>query len=89
MKGLQPSITPTTNTLLVRGFNNSAAYPMSALIKNPTGGGTLYLGHHGVTSSTGFPLEPGESLEVDVVSENLYAITTATTTVYLLRRGDD
>lgn len=60
---------------------------MSALIKNP-GPGTVYLGHHGLSSSTGFPLEADESLEVDLVNDDLYAITTATTTVYILRRFD-
>lgn len=87
MKGEQRSITPTTNTILVTHQGASAAYPMSALVKNP-GPGTIYLGHHGLTSSTGFPLEADESLEVDVVNESLYAITTATTVVYILRRYD-
>lgn len=87
MKGEQRTITPTTNTVLVARLGGSAAYPMSALIKNP-GAGTLYLGHHGLTSSTGFPLEADESLEVDIVNEDLYAITTATTVIYILRRYD-
>lgn len=87
MKGEQRSVTPTTNTTFVMPLGGSGVYPMSALIKNP-GPGTIYLGHHGVTSSTGFPLEADESLEVDIVNEILYAITTATTTVYILRRYD-
>lgn len=88
MKGEQRSITPTTNTILVSASGGSAAYPMSAIIKNPSGNGNLYLGHHGLTSSTGFPLGPAESLEVDIVNETLYGITTATGTIYILRRGD-
>jgi hypothetical protein len=87
VKGEQRTIGATTNTILVQRHGASAAYPMSALIKNP-GPGTIYLGHHGLTSSTGFPLNADESLEVDIVNEDLYAITTTNTTAYILRRGD-
>lgn len=76
-----------TNTVLVAIFGNNIGYPMSAIIKNPSAG-TIYLGHGGVTTSDGFPLETDESLEVDLVNEGLYAVATVTTTINVLRRGD-
>jgi hypothetical protein len=69
-------------------MGNNIGYPMSAIIKNP-GPGTIYLGHHGVTTSNGFPLATDESLEIDMVNEAIYGVATVTTTVYILRRGDD
>lgn len=77
-----------TNTALVNIFGNNIGYPMAAIIKNPSGSGTIYLGQTGVTTANGFPLAAGESLEVDMVNEALYAVATVTTTVYVLRRGD-
>lgn len=76
-----------TNTVLVLGAAANVAYPMSAIIRNP-GPGTVYLGHKGVTSTEGFPLQTAESLEIDLAGDILYAIATVTTTVYVLRRGD-
>lgn len=77
-----------TNTALVAIFGNNIGYPMAAIIKVPSGAGTIYLGQTGVTTAGGFPLAAGESLEVDMVNEALYAVATVTTTVYILRRGD-
>jgi len=77
-----------TNTTIAAVFGN-VAYPMSIIVKVPASSGTVYLGGSGVNTSTnGFPLAAGESLEVDLVNEQLYAVTTVTTTVYILRRGD-
>lgn len=85
MKAERPAI-GGTNTTIVTPFH-SVAYPMSALIRNP-GPGTVFLGHHGVTTSIGFPLQTDESLTIDLVNEPLYAVATVTTTIYVFRRGD-
>ena len=67
----------------------SAAYPTAALIRVPTGAQTVYFGGQGVTTTDGMPLEAGESLEVDLAVEILWAVTATTSqTVYVLRRGD-
>lgn len=77
-----------TSTIVVAIYGNSVAYPMSALVRNVNGPGTVYLGHVGVTTSNGTPLQTGESLTVDLVNEALYAVATTTTTINVLRRGD-
>ena len=77
-----------TSTNIVNFYSHNVAYPGSAIIRVPTGAGTIYLGHAGVTSSNGFPLAAGESLEVDMVNDALYAVATTTTTINILRRGD-
>lgn len=86
MKAERPAIPANTNTAIVVPFH-SAAYPMSALLRNP-GPGTVYLGGKGVSSATGFALAMNESLTLDVVNEPLYATATVTTTIQILRRGD-
>lgn len=87
MKSEQRVVNNSTNTVLINAMYGSAAYPASGLLKNP-GPATLYLGGHGVTSSSGFPLETDDFIEVDVVNEHLYGICTTTQTIYILRRGD-
>lgn len=77
-----------TSTVVVGMYGNNVAYPMSALVRNVSGPGTVYLGHAGVTASTGLPLASGESLTIDMVNEALYGVATTTTTVNVLRRGD-
>lgn len=76
-----------TNTILVAIYGNNVSYPMSAIIKN-SNVATVYVGHVGVTVATGFPLITGDSLEVDMVNEALYAVATVTCTINVLRRGD-
>lgn len=76
-----------TCTVLVTTFENTAAYPMAAIIRNESAG-TIYLGHSGVTTSNGFPLKNGESLEVDMINDRLFGIATVTTSISILRRGD-
>lgn len=68
----------------------STAYPTGALLKSNTGNGTIWFGGADVTSTNGFPMAAGEALEVDLVNEILYAIstTTASSTLFVLRRGD-
>lgn len=88
MKARRVTVSATTNTIIVAVHGNSVAYPMSGLIRN-LGPGTVYLGHEGVTANTdGFPLNINESLTLDLVNEGVYGISTATTTIYVLRRGD-
>ena len=67
----------------------STAYPTAALIRIPTGAQTVYFGGQGVTTTNGCPFVAGESLEVDLAVEILWAITATTSqTIYVLRRGD-
>jgi len=41
------------------------------------------------TTTNGFPLAAGEDIEVDMVTEHLYAVVaTGTTSIFILRRGD-
>ena len=86
MKGEARNIYGTCS-VVVSPDGRSAAYPMSALIRN-LNVATVYLGHQGVTSSNGFPLRQNESITIDIVNEALYAVSTVTTTVNVLRRGD-
>lgn len=71
-----------------RALSGDVAYPTAAILRNPSGGQTVYLGGIDV-DTTAFPLASGEDLEVDLVTEILYGITATTSqTVYILRRGD-
>ena len=76
-----------TTTTVVFMPGHAAAYPMSAIILNPSAG-TVYLGGIDVTTTNGFPLETDQSIEVDIVAEVLYGVATVTSTVHILRRGD-
>ena len=96
MKGYAVQVQKTT-TMLVggrdtendRALSGSVSYPAAALITNPAGGQTVYLGGPDV-STAAYPLESDSSLEVDLVGEILYAVTATTSqTVYILRRGTD
>ncbi len=87
VKGSVSTVGGTVIVLVSVGHGN-VSYPSSALVKVPSGSGTIYLGGSAVTAATGFPLAAGEGLEVDMVNEALYAIATVTTTVNILRRGD-
>lgn len=86
MKGELRNIGGTT-TSLVGVYGNSAVYPTSAVVKNPSAG-TVYVGGQDVTTSTGFPLETDDAISIDMVNEGLWAVATVTTTVHVLRRGD-
>jgi hypothetical protein len=76
-----------TNTAMITLMAHTAGYPMSAIILNPSAG-TVFLGAQGVTTATGFPLATDQSIELDLVNENLFAVATVTTSVHILRRGD-
>jgi hypothetical protein len=76
-----------SNTAMISLMAHSAGYPMSAIILNPSAG-TVFLGHQGVTTANGFPLRTDQSIEVDLVNENLFGVATVTTTINILRRGD-
>jgi hypothetical protein len=58
-------------------------------IHNKTGLGNCYIGNDDtVTASTGFLIEPGETLSMDGVLENMYAMSDTTTTISIITRGD-
>ena len=65
----------------------NANYPSSAIIKNPIGGTPVYLGGPTV-DTTGYPLNGGEIISIDLLGEPLYGITGGgNQTIYTLRRG--
>ena len=95
MKGYSVQVNKTS-TMVVggraqeegRALDGSVSYPSAAIIRNPTGGQTVYLGGQNVTTA-GFPLAAGEDIEVDLVGEILFGITSTTSqTLFILRRGD-
>lgn len=94
MKGEVKTVNSTISAIAGSGSQpgtagpGSTAYPTAALLRFPTGNATVWLGGSTVTSSTGVPFVAGEALEVDLVNEILYAVSTTTATVYVLRRGD-
>ena len=71
-----------------RALGASVSYPTAAVVSNPIGGQTVYLG--GINDGTsGWPLSAGSSIEIDTVSEITYGITATTSqTVYIFRRGE-
>ena len=72
-----------------RALAGDVAYPAAAVIRGPAGGQTVYLGGVAVDATDGFPLAAGETVEVDLVGEILYGMTSTTSQyVYVLRRGD-
>jgi hypothetical protein len=77
----------TTSQLVVSGITGTANYPSSAILKNATGGATIFLGGKTVTTANGFPLAGGESLAVDLVNEELYGVAASAVNLYILRRG--
>lgn len=88
MKGerIQVTATPTT---VVAGARGDIAYPLSAILQIPTGGQTVYFGGSTVDITQGFPVAAGSFLEVDLVTEILYAVTATTSQyIFVLRRGD-
>ena len=71
-----------------RALAGTVSYPAAAVVSNPSGGQTVYLG--GITvDTTGWPLAAGSSIEVDLVGDILYGVTSTTTqTLHILRRGE-
>lgn len=91
-RAINPTIS-TTPQVVVNGEGGSASIPVSAVILNPTTAtATVYVGGANLTSATtatnGFPLVAGASMNLDVVTEDIYAVTASGTqaiSVMLLR----
>jgi hypothetical protein len=77
------SITSTAQEI-ANGDYGSAAAPASVLVKNPTGGNTVYLGGATVDATDGFPLAGGESVAMDLVAEGLWAMCASTQDINVL-----
>lgn len=96
MKGYLISVGP--NRTIILGANSagtgasdgSVSYPTAGIVRSLSGNPTVYYGGQDVDVSTkGCPFAAGEDLQVDLVNEILYGITSTTTaTIYILRRGD-
>lgn len=78
----------TTATELTAGLIESAGSRSSIAVQAP-GALTLYIGPAGVTSTTGFAVQPGMTIAVDLeYAERLYGVlASGTGTAYVLRSG--
>ena len=84
----QVSVT-TTATEVATPLGDTGGAGQDVLVKNPTGGATVYLGGSGVTTSNGFPLEAGAAVTARIFGDDiLYGrVASGTQTVYVLRVG--
>lgn len=64
----------TTAQQIVEGEQGSASVPQSAIIKVPSGGATIEVGGHDLASGSGFELAAGEHIEVDLVTDDVWAV---------------
>lgn len=68
-----------TPTLVINPLNGSVTGPITALVKNP-GPTSVYLGGFDVTSTTGFELATGGTVDVELIAGDLlYAVTASST----------
>lgn len=77
----------TTATAIFTPTNGAAVDRKSAIIKNPAGGQSVFLGGSGVTTGTGYELESGDIVDVSLLhGDTIYGIVAATTqVVHVLR----
>lgn len=66
----------------------SISYPTAAIIRIPSGSGSVWFGGSSVSSTSGCLFVAGEDLQVDLVNEILYGVATTSVVVHILRRGD-
>lgn len=86
MKGATVSVTTSATLIVDASKAGTVNFPFSVLIKNPSGGQTVYLGGSTV-DSTGYQLASGDIISIDLVGQALYGIVAATTqSVYILTR---
>lgn len=88
----QVTVTTSATALTVLTDSNESGenYGRTTTLRNPTGGQTVFIGGSaGVTISSGFQLEPGQTLAVRLTpGETLFGIVAATTQVVgILSRG--
>lgn len=86
----QVSVGTTATELTATDLNTryeTNGYSSSLVIKNPTGGQTVYIGDSTVTTSNGYALEAGDVLPLDLrPNDRVYGRVAATTqTVGVLR----
>lgn len=95
MKSLRVQVT-TAKTMVVGGraddpmisLGGSVGYATAAIIRNLSSGQTVYIGGPDVDTTQGFPLAAGEDLEVDIVGDIIYGVTSTTSCyLYIFRRG--
>jgi hypothetical protein len=82
-------ITANGTAQAVVSADGTSNYPMAALILN-NGAATVFFGGADVSTSNGFPILTGSiPLSVDVINEDLYAVTAGTSVeLRILRRGN-
>lgn len=70
------TVAATTVTATATKIPASIAAGRASIILFNSGSYTVYLGGSGVTTATGFPLEPGDSLPIDVGDDiDIYGIS--------------
>lgn len=70
--------------VIASGDQGTATVPASVVIKVPAGEATIYLGGSTVDATDGFPLAAGESIALDLTSEDLYAFCATSSDVNCL-----
>lgn len=86
LRSAQTTVDTTAGGTRIDGTSGSGAF---VLIKNQ-GTIAVYVGPSGLTTSTGFKLDAGESLSLDSIrgDDALYGITgSSSTTVHVLQAG--
>lgn len=79
MNGTPVTVSASATIVAAAGIGE-ALTPASIILKVPTGGADVYIGGPTVSgASDGFKLAAGESLQIDLVGEPIYACTTTST----------
>ena len=73
-EGTSYTLDGTPQNLNPNGTRGARGMPAHILVKNPEGGNDIRLGGSDVTLSTGFLLEPGESVSIPIVNGTIYGV---------------
>ena len=80
MIGKQVSVTSTAAKVIDADALGTVNKPYTALIKNPSGGVTVYLGGSNVdTSNNSYQLAAGDIISIDFVHNSLWGVVASTT----------
>lgn len=83
VKGEKVTVTSSPTVLISRA--GTATVAKSIIIKSPSSAASVWLGDSSVAANAGFLLEAGDYLSMDMIDEDLYAITASTQDLYVLR----
>lgn len=71
---LARKVTVGTSDTVVAEYGGTRLVPRTVTVSVPSGGATVYLGGPGLTAANGFPLEPGQSITINLLAEALHGI---------------